>query len=340
MLFVRTPREFYLARLALGAAEAGFFPGVIFYLSQWFPSAKRCEAISRFYIALPLSSVIMGALAGMLLSLQGHLRLAGWQWLFLMEGLPAILVSLLFLYCLPDSPQQATWLTSDERTWILRQLQSELSADGVTPTRSSLGIAFREPRIWLLGIFLFCTYLSLYGYVFTAPTIIQQATGFSPTLVGLIISLFGILGAVAMLLSGWHSDRTRERYLHILVPVLFMATAFLVAGLTRRPAIALLAFGLISTTSCAYQVPVWALPSSFLHGKSAAVGIATMNTIAIFGGFVGPWWLGVARDLTGNYQRGLLTLVIPLIAASAIILIIRRYSRPPQAQPRMATSLP
>src|SRR6202035_3107786 len=137
MMFVRTPREFYIARLALGAAEAGFFPGIIFYLSQWFPAAKRCQAISRFYIALPLSSVVMGGLAGMLLNLNGLLRLAGWQWLFLVEGLPAILMSVLFLLFLPDGPHKAPWLSEDERQWIHRQLQNDAAdASGSHSTHS------------------------------------------------------------------------------------------------------------------------------------------------------------------------------------------------------------
>jgi ACS family tartrate transporter-like MFS transporter len=338
MLFVRTPREFYLARLALGAAEAGFFPGVIFYLSQWFPIAKRAEAISRFYVAIPLSSVVMGALAGMLLNLDGRLSLAGWQWLFLMEGLPAILLSFFFLFLLPDSPQQAAWLRPQERDSILRQLREEVSTEDVTG--NSTARVFREPRVWLLGSFLFCLFLSWYAYTFVAPSLIQRTTGFSSTKIGFAIALFGVLGAVSMLFSGWHSDRKRERYFHTLVPTLGMILAFLALGLSTRPAIVLFASAVLFISSMATQPPSWILPTTFLHGKSAAVGIAVINTISIFGGFVGPWWLGVARDLTGNYQRGLLTLIVPLIAASAIILIIRRYSRARQAQPRMAISQP
>jgi ACS family tartrate transporter-like MFS transporter len=332
MLFVRTPREFYLARLALGAAEAGFFPGVIFYLSQWFPVAKRCQAISRFYIALPLSSVVMGALAGMLLNLNGRLSLAGWQWLFLVEGLPAILMSVLFLYVLPDNPQKAAWLSLDERDWILRQLREEALGEGATNSHNSIARAFREPRIWLLGLFLFCLYFSWYAFTFIAPSLIQTATGFSTTNTGFAIASFGVLGAAAMLFSGWHSDRTRERYLHTLVPTLGLTIAFIALALSARPSIVLTASALLFITGMATQPPVWALPTSFLNGKSAAVGIGAVNTMAMCGGFIGPLWLGVAHDLTGSYRRGLLTLAIPLIAASAIILVIRHYSRAHLAQ--------
>lgn len=338
MMFVRTPREFYLARLALGAAEAGFFPGIIFYLSQWFPAAKRCQAISRFYIALPLSSVVMGALAGMLLNLDGLLRLAGWQWLFMVEGLPAILMSLVFLIWLPDGPDKAAWLTEDERQWILRQLQNETADTGAAHNANSIIRAFREPRVWLLGISLFCLQVSWYGFTFMAPAILQKATGFSVKNVGFAFAIFGALGTVSMLLSGWHSDRTRERYIHVLVPTLGMAAAFLAAAFSVPPAIIFTAFAILFITEMALQPPVWALPSSMLHGKPAAVGIATINTVSICGGFVGPWWIGRAYDITGSYQRGLLTLVIPTLIASAIILVARRYSKAEIARRQLALS--
>lgn len=336
MMLVRTPREFYLARLALGAAEAGFFPGIIFYISQWFPAPSRSQAISRFYVALPLSSVVMGGLAGLLLNLNGHLHLAGWQWLFLMEGLPAILMSLLFLLCLPDGPQKARWLKEDERNWILNQLKKEI-ADTVGADRSdSIAQAFREPRVWLLGAFLFCLYLSWYGITFIAPTIIQKVTGFSVTNVGFAIALFGALGAVSMLLSGWHSDRTRERYFHTIIPTLGMAVAFLVIALSTRSVIVLVAFAFLFIFGMATQPPIWSLPAGFLNGKSAAVGIATINTMSISGGFIGPWWLGVAHDLTGSYQRGLLTLPIPLLIGCAVILVARQYSKAQLVKRQMA----
>jgi MFS transporter, ACS family, tartrate transporter len=338
MVFVRTPWQFYLVRLALGAAEAGFFPGVIFYLSLWFPVAKRSQAISRFYIALPLSSVVMGSLAGMLLNLNGHLHLAGWQWLFLMEGLPAIILSVIFLLCLPNGPQQAAWLTTNERAWIRHQLQIEAAHSAATHSTGDIIRALREPRVWLLGVFLFCLYLGHYAFTFTAPTIVQKATGYSATSVGLIIAFFGILGALAMLFSGWHSDRTRERYLHALVPTLIMAVGFVAVGLSDRPAIVLPIFALIFIAACAFQPPAWALPTTFLSGKSAAVGVATINMIAICGGFLGPWWMGVAHDLTGTYKRGLLTLAIPALLASTIILVARRYSKADLAQRQMSTS--
>lgn len=328
MMLVRTPWQFYLARLALGAAEAGFFPGVIFYLTLWFPSEKRARAISYFYIAYPLSSVVMGGLAGTLLNLNGRLGLAGWQWLFLVEGLPAIVMSIFFLLCLPDSPRQARWLSEEERGWIIRELQKEVvaSARATGLTASVFSRVFREPRTWLLAGFYLCIMLDFYAYAFIAPTFIQNTTTFSATKIGFVIAFFGILGTISMLVFGWHSDRACERHLHSLVPTLIAAAAFLVVGLYAHPAVVLIAFAVIFMASCAYTCPFWSIPSSFLSGRSAAVGIATINTIGLIGGFIGPWWMGIAHDLTGNYQRGLLALALPLLVAAIVIHVDRRFA--------------
>jgi ACS family tartrate transporter-like MFS transporter len=206
MIFVRTPVEFYVMRLLLGVAEAGFFPGVIFYLTQWFPAGERSKAVSRFYIAYPLASTVMGGLAGWLLHLDGRGGLAGWQWLLLLEGVPAMLMSVVFFLGLPDGPAKAAWLTDAERAWILRKLEDEPgeAAHG----SHGVGRAFRDPRVWLLGGLYFCVLLANYGYTFSAPALVQQVTGLSTTRVGLIIAVLGVLGALAMLVNGTHSSRT------------------------------------------------------------------------------------------------------------------------------------
>lgn len=325
MMFVRTPREFYVARLALGAAEAGFFPGIIFYLSQWFPSAAQSRAISRFYVAIPLSSVVMGAVAGMLLNLNGHLHLAGWQWLFLAEGLPAIFMGLLFLRYLPDGPGKARWLTPDEQHWILSRLESEAANQRREHSHENIASAFREPRVWLIGTFLFCAYTGWYGVSFIMPTLIKKTIGLSNTKTGFAVALFGLLGAASMLFSGWLSDRNRERYFHTLVPTLGLVAVYLAISLSTLPWLVLSAFALFFMFGMATQPPVWALPTTFLNGKSAAVGIAIINTLSICGGLIGPSWLGFAHDITGTYERGVMTLAVPALIACLILLIARRY---------------
>ena len=324
MIFVRTPLEFWTMRLLLGAAEAGFFPGIIFYLAQWFPAAERSRAISRFYIAFPLSTTVMGSLAGMLLHFGGHLGLAGWQWLLLAEGLPAAALSVIFLLALPDGPRQAPWLTEGERHWI----EHAVERDGALHAHRSdeVGRAFRDPRVWLLGGFFLCFYLAAYGYTFTAPSLLERVTGAGATRVGLILAGLGVIGAASMAGNGWHSDRARERFLHVLIPLLVMATGYAVAGSSVRPVVVIPALVILTIGYYAIHGPIWAIGTSFLRGKSAAVGIATVNSIGMIGSFAGPYWMGTMADLTGGYQSGLLTLAAPVLASAALATVIHRYS--------------
>ena len=337
MMLVKTPLEFYAVRFLLGMSEAGFFPGVVYYLSQWFPANVRARTLSRFYVALPLSSVFMGGLAGALLGLQGRLGLAGWQWLFLAEGFPAVLFSGVFFFFLPNTPEDAKWLTPAERDWLIEQLHADTaSIGGSAGAKAASGRhaegqgawrAIWNPRVWQLGMFLLCIYIGFYAFSFSAPVLIQQATGLSNTNVGFMIAAMGLLGALGMVLNGQHSDRARERYLHIAVPCVLMAAAFALGGLSAAPILAIPAYAVVFVGFNATGGPSWAIASSFLTGRSAAAGIATANTIAIIGGFVGPYWMGLAKDVTGNYQSGLLTLALPTLAGAGILLFMRHQAR-------------
>ena len=234
MMFVRTPWQFYSVRLLLGMAEAGFFPGVIYYLTLWFPAKMRARAVSRFYIALPLSSVLMGAVAGWLMGLQGKLGLAGWQWLFLLEGLPATLFSFVFLWILPDGPMQAEWLTAEERMWLKRQLDSD-SVHAHLGHEAGVLQALLSPKVWMIGAYFLCALTANYAYYFSAPVILQEATGWSVTNVGFLIAGFGLAGAAGMLLNGAHSDRTGERAFHCIIPCIIMGAGYLTASYSRVP---------------------------------------------------------------------------------------------------------
>ena len=234
MLFVRTPLEFNVLRFLLGMAEAGFYPGVIYYLTLWFPARMRARAVSRFYISLPLSSVVMGALAGWLLGLGGKLGLSGWQWLFLVEGLPTAVFSLVILKMLPDNPAKAAWLTADEKAWLDKQLK----ADGATAHLGhSAGVAqaLLSPKVWMIGAYFFFALTTSYAYSFSAPAILQGVTGWSVTNVGFLVACFGLAGAVGMLLNSAHSDRSGERALHCMIPCVVMAAGFLTASYAKEP---------------------------------------------------------------------------------------------------------
>jgi MFS transporter, ACS family, tartrate transporter len=327
MVLVRNAPEFYAMRLLLGAAEAGFFPGVIFYLMQWFPAGHRARAVSRFYIAYPLSSTLMGALAGWLMGLDGHWHLAGWQWMLVAEGLPAVLMSVAFLAGLPDGPDTAAWLTEPERAWILRRLTEDQRAAGVE--RHSAAAALREPRVWTMGFFNFCILLASYAYIFSAPPMVQMATGWTTANVGYALALISALGAVAMWLNGQHSDNTGERLWHMVVPLALMACGYVAAGFSARSVVVLPALGLMMTGFMAILGPIWTIPPQFLAGRGAAAGIATINTIGILGGFVGPYWMGHWKDVTGGFQFGMLTVTVPVLMAILLIWrIVRSVEHP------------
>ncbi|HWB31916.1 MAG TPA: MFS transporter [Acidobacteriaceae bacterium] len=325
MVFVRTPFQFYLARFMLGIAEAGFFPGIIYYLFLWFPDEVRASAITRFYIAFPISTIVMGAIAGWLMGLGGVASLTGWQWLFLVEAIPAIILGVIFFLLLPDGPADAKWLTPQEREAITQALgQGEHAPSG----SHSLLSALREPRVWLIGVFFMCIQTAGYAYNFFAPTLVQRRTGASVTVVGWVLACFGVLGTLAMLGAGWFSDRTGNRHTHVLPWCLLMMFGFVICGITISPWMALPALALVFAAYCAMQGPLWAIPPAFLSGRSAAAGVATINMLGILGGFFGPYWMGFARDLTGDYQRGLLTMALPLAIAAGILVWLRVLDRP------------
>jgi MFS transporter, ACS family, tartrate transporter len=325
MLLVRTPLQFYTVRFFLGMAEAGFFPGVIFYLMQWFPPDLRARAISRFYISLPLSSVFMGLIAGALLNLDGHLGLRGWQWLFLVEGLPPILLGIVFFLVLPDGPAQASWLTEDERLWINHHV-TDAPAEAAHDS-NSVGRALLDPRTWQIGLFMFFMLASGYAYVFIAPDLIQRSTHLSISIVGFIIASLNLLGALGMLLNAMHSDRTRERYWHIIPCCLALSLSFLLCGISTKSLIVVPALGLLVVAYSCMQGPLWAIPADFVKGRSSAAGIAAMNMIGMIGGFLGPYFIGFAKDLTGDYQSGLRLMSLPMLLGTGIILYLRYDAR-------------
>lgn len=325
MMFVRLPWQFYTMRVLLGMAEAGFFPGVVYYLTEWFPVEYRARAISRFYIALPLSSTVMGSLAGWLLGLDGRAGLRGWQWLFLVEGLPPLALSVLFWRYLPDAPKDARWLAQDEREWLEARSGAGRVQEG--HAWADLRSVMKDSRMWIIAMFYLCILTVLYGWSFSAPIILQGLTGWTVGRVGWLIAWMGVMGAVAMLANAWSSDRSGERTGHIIVPCLLMAAGFVVGGLTRDPWIAIPAFALTIAGYNAAQGPVLTLPATFLTGRASAIGYAAITGVGIAGGFIGPYWMGWARDFTGEYQRGLLTLALPSALAAGFMWWLARRGR-------------
>jgi ACS family tartrate transporter-like MFS transporter len=328
MIFVRTPWQFYTARFLLGMAEAGFFPGILYYLTQWFPSNLRARTISRFYIALPLSAVLMGAIAGPLFKLDGHLGMRGWQWLFLVEGAPAVLMSAVFMKFLPDGPREAPWLSVSERNWIA----TALAAEDIDPGGShatGVGAALRDPRVWLFGLTNLLMLGVSYGSTFVLPDMVRSLTGLNVAIVGYIISGMGLLGALGMLFNAWLSDRSGRSFRYMIVPSLLEAACLLTVALIGNHRIAVAVLALMYFSHNAIQGPLLALPSTFLKGRGAAAGLATINMIGMCGGFLYPPLMGKLRDLTGDYRSGFVALSATMLASVVVLATLHAWHRRP-----------
>lgn len=318
MMFVQTPLQFYIMRFLLGMAEAGFFPGVIAYFAHWFPAEQRGRAIAGFYIAYPLSLIVMGPLSGLLLELDGHLGLHGWQWLFLVQGLPAVVMSVVILVRLTDRPEVAAWLTPAERDWIVAKLKAEAEAHPRAPDHSLLR-TLTNPTVWQFAAVNFVVLGANYAFSLSAPTILKEATGLGPLGLGYLTAVAGGIGAVVMLVSGWSSDLTRERYWHVIVPLLLAAAGFGVMAATRVPEVFMAAYVLTFVAGTAFAVAFWLAPGELIHPASIAVSVAAINSIGQFGSFLFPALWGKAHDMTGSYGLGLSLLPVAFGLAAVMV---------------------
>ena len=326
MMFVRTPTQFYVMRFLLGAAEAGFFPGAVFYLMRWFPAAHRGRAISGFYIAYPLSNVFMGVVAGALLDLHGRFGLAGWQWLFLVEGLPAVALSVVFLLFLPDEPAKATWLTEAERAWIADGLAADRVALAHEPD-PGLKATLLSPLVIGMGLVNLLSLGGFYAFNLSAPVLLGQYTGLDVTWVGLLVATAGLMGGLAMVVVSRRSDQVGERYLHVAVPLLIEGLAFALMALVHAPVVTMIAYLAAQTSSSAAAAVIWLIPSDRLSGRSAAGGVAAIGTIGMIGSFLAPFGWGVLKDRTGGYEAGLMVLPALFFIAVGIVLWLRATAR-------------
>ena len=323
MMFVRTTPTFYMLRFLLGAAEAGFFPGVVYYLSHWYPEGQRARAIAAFMTAVPVSGVIGGPLSGALLTLNGLFGLAGWQWLFLVEGTPAILLGIRVLVYLTDRPETADWLSSAEKDWLMSRLAAErTSRDGTLPV--GIFAALTNPTIWHLGIIFFCAAIGFYGYSFWAPLVIKSLTGASDFGVGVVLGAISAVTIILMVLNSAHSDHTDERPLHVAVPLSISGAGFFGCALLRQPILAVFFLALVPMGHCAAYGPFWSMPSRFLTGAPAAAGIALVVTIANVGGFVGPTIIGAMKDRFGTHGPAFMVLGGCAIVAALLAIGLRR----------------
>ncbi|HEY0908909.1 MAG TPA: MFS transporter [Bradyrhizobium sp.] len=304
--------SFYGVRFLLGVAEAGFFPGIILYLTYWYPAEYRARFLAAFAIAVPVSTVIGAPISGLLLGLDGAMGLKGWQWLFIIEGVPSVLLGIVTWFYLTDRPSKADWLTAEQKAWLASKLEGEVAAKQAA-SHLSLGQALASPKVIALSLVYFGFVAALYGMQFWLPTIVK-AFGFSNAQTGFVIAVPYLFGTIAMILWARHSDASRERVFHVGAPLLLTALALGICGYVTDPMTTMVVLTVAAIgVFCTFGV-FWTLPTAWLSGTAAAGAIALINSIGNLAGFAGPYLIGWVKESTGNTSTGLLVLaVLPLI---------------------------
>jgi len=328
MMFVRSAPAFYMLRFALGAAEAGFFPGIIYCLTRWFPRRERARAIAGFMTAVVAAGIIGGPLSGLLLSLDGRAGLAGWQWLFVVEGLPAVALGVLVLRFLPEQPSNASWLTHEEQQALTARLVEESAELSGPSAVHTIRGAMTSGRVWLLAAVYFTIPVALYAMGFWMPQIVRNASGATDFTVGLLSAIPYAVAAVGMVIIGRNSDRTGERRWHIALTAIVGGAAFAATGVVHGlvPSIATLSLAMLGLASM--LGPFWAFATSFLSGIGAAAGIALVNSVGNIGGFVGPNIIGYVQQTTHGFAGGLIVIGAILAAGGLLVLPINSGKKP------------
>jgi ACS family tartrate transporter-like MFS transporter len=318
---VRTPTQFYVLRFLLGMAEAGFFPGMMLYLTFWFPAATRARFNAAFFASILIANIVGSPLSGFILGMNGVAGLHGWQWLFLIEGGPAIALSFAVLAFLPDGPGRANWLSDAEKA----SLATALARDA--KPAADLWTGLRDPRIWVLGLADIGIIVAVYGITLWLPQIVK-AMGFSNLMTGFVVAVPYATAMVAMLACARSSDIRHERTWHVAAPALFAAASLIAAALSHTPLAVMIALTCATVGTYSALVVFWALPTSFLGGTAAAGGVAFVNAIGNLGGFLGPYFVGWLKDRTGGYSAGMAALAVGLIVTAGVVHLFARASRP------------
>lgn len=321
MALVQGTTSFYVLRFLLGVAEAGFFPGIILYLSYWFPARRRAAVTAMFMAAAPLATAIGSPISGALLEMDGIWGMTGWQWMFIIEAVPAVIFGVVVLFYLTDRPEKAGWLSDEERNWLVNTMEQERA--GKPKASHSIWAGLADIRVLALALVYFGTSAGLYTLGIWAPQIIK-GFGLSSFHVGLINSIPAIFAVVAMILWARHSDRTGERTWHVVGACLLAAAGLAFATGATSVFAVLVALTLVNIGISASKPPLWSMPTVFLSGPAAAAGIATINSIGNLGGFVGPSMIGWIKDVTGSFAGGLYFVAALLVVSAVVTLILSR----------------
>jgi ACS family tartrate transporter-like MFS transporter len=332
--FIQGPLSFYALRFVLGVAECGFFPAMLLYLTFWFPQAYRARFTAYFMASIPLTFVIGSPLSGLILGLDGWNGLRGWQWLFLLEGMPACVLSLFVLKYLPDGPKDAPWLSEEEK----RTIAAHLASDAKAAQHVRLWPALIDPRVFALGMVVFGVIMGYYGIGVWLPQIVQ-AMGFSNLATGFIVALPFVASVGVMIPWGRSSDLKNERIWHVAIPAFVAAAGFVVASLSGNYIVALVALSFAAAGLYSMPGPFWSLPTAFLGGTAAAGGLAVINAIGGLGGFFGPSIVGILKEATGGYGPGMAALALGPLTGAVIVLTLGRTMVARGASPRPAPVL-
>lgn len=331
--FIGGPTSFYVLRFLLGVAEAGFFPGIILYVSYWFPSSRRGEIIALFMVAIPLAGIVGGPLSGLIMQgMDGTAGWRGWRWMFLIEAIPAVVLGCLVPRMLPSRPAEADWLDSSERA----QIEQDLADDEPEGVRhhASIRDIFGDPQIMRLALIYFGCIMGQYGFTFWLPTMIDDISGGSPLVVGLFSVLPYACAAVTMLLVGRSSDRTGERRWHLILPLLVGAGALIFTPMAQNPVPAIALLCLAAAATLTASPLFWNLPTAFLRGSAAAVGIAAINSVGNLAGFVSPLLIGWVSGTTGSRTTATAVLAMILVIAALAVFSGSRSSAKVPPVPR------
>ena len=337
--FASGPTSFYTLRFVLGLAEAGFFPGIILYLSYWFPARHRAFVTAMFMAAAPLSNMIGSPISGALMDLNGVAHLHGWQWLFIAEGLPTVLLGIATLFFLTDKPEDARWLAPQERQWLSREMQRERDARAAQ-SKSSIWDAVKDSRVLLLSLVYAGTSTGLYAIGIWAPMIIHRF-GFSYFELGLVNAIPNLFAVVTMVLWARNSDRTNERRLHVAIACLAAGIGMLMSGHATSAIVLIIGLSIANFGINAAKPPLWSMPTQFLSGSAAATGIALINAMgSLIGGTIGPMVIGRLRDTSGDYSLGLYFVSATLLVSAVLSYSFGLRARRGDLQPGTDTAGP
>ncbi|AXI40430.1 MAG: MFS transporter [Bacillaceae bacterium] len=330
--FVQEASHLYIIRFLLGVAEAGFFPGIVLYLTYWFRAKDHAKTIAMLMSAIPVSYIIGAPLSTWIMDNIHWFNVEGWRWMFLIEGAPAVIFGIVTLFYLADKPEDAKWLTEEEKNWLIAELEKERvkEADGKKGSAKHSGHieALRDAKVWYFAIIYFVYIAGTLGVSYWMPQIIDgMSASLSNTQIGLIATIPYIVATIAMNWWSVRSDRKGERWLHAALPLLVGAITLIGAGVTLQPVLGMLFITLSLTGMYCYKGPFWALPTTMLNPAQAAVGIAVVNSIGNLGGFIGPYAVGALKDLTGGTSAGLYFLSGLLVFAFFMLLVKREKPR-------------